>query len=304
MLEQCLASLDNQVAEPGQLEVVVIDNGSTDSTPDMLRDWQRAGEHRRVVVEPRVGVVNARNASLHATDREILLYVDDDALVPAAWARAHLAVYESDDRAGSVGGPVSLFWPDSRPDWITDELTQWFSALDFGDESGPFPTIHGPYGTNMSIRRTAAIEAGGFDRWLGRSGASLLSGEEPDLTRRLRAAGWNIVYTPSAAVVQQVIPERMNRRWLLRRGWAQGVSNARLEILAERPDSLTCFRRSIAELGDSARRWWRRQTGSTDEEELASLIRVLAHTAAGVEYLRVCTHIRAAPNTTTLPPDR
>lgn len=294
VLGQCLASLDNQIAEPGQLEILVVDNGSTDATPDLLRDWTRAGRNRSVVVEPRAGLVNARNAALRASASVVVLFVDDDALMPAGWAHGHLTVYESDERAGAVGGPVGLHWPAGRPAWITDEITQWYSALELGDDTGPFPTVHGPYGTNMSVRRSAALEVGGFDGWLGRTGGNLLSGEESDLTRRLREAHWDIVYTPAAAVVHQVLPERVERRWLRRRGWAQGLSNARLEILADRPTSGMCVERSLVELRDSAGRWWRRRRGLTDEEELASLLRILAHAAASFEYLRVAVRGRAA----------
>lgn len=296
-LEQCLASLENQIAEPGQLEILVVDNGSTDATPDLLREWLQKGPDRRVVGEPRIGVANARNTSLRSTTRDVLLSADDDALVSSGWARAHLAVYEQDDRVGAVGGPVGLHWPAGRPAWITDELTQWYSALELGDDTTLFPTVHGPYGTNMSLRRSAALAVGGFDPWLGRLGDRLISGEEPDLTRRLRAAGWDVVYAPAAAVVQQVLPERLDRHWLRRRGWAQGVSNARLEILADRPTRRTCLERALAELRDSAHRWRRRRRGVGDEEELAALCRVLAHAACGLEYARcaVCRSTLTGP---------
>jgi glycosyltransferase involved in cell wall biosynthesis len=287
VLAQCLACLENQIVEPGQLEVLVVDNGSTDATAAMLRGWERAPD-RRVVVEPRIGVANARNASLRATTRDVVLALDDDALVAAGWARAHLDAY-ADDGVAAVGGPVGLHWPAGRPEWMTEELTQWYSALELGDDAGPFPTVHGPYGTNMSVRRSAALAVGGFDPWLGRVGTRLISGEEADLTRRLRAAGWRIVYEPAAAVVQQVLPERLDRRWLRRRAWSQGTSNARLEILAERPGRARCVERSVAELRDAAQRWGVRRRGDGDEEELASLCRVLAHAACGLELLRMAT---------------
>jgi glycosyltransferase involved in cell wall biosynthesis len=290
ILEQCLASLETQIVEPDQLELLVVDNASNDGTSSFLDAWQSGGTNRRAVTEPRLGVVNARNTALRSSTRDVVLFVDDDGLVPPGWARAHLGVYTTGDRAdrvGAVGGPVGLHWPVGRPAWMTDELTQWYSALDLGDDIGPFPTVHGPYGVNMSVRRVAVLEVGGFDPTLGRRGRRLLSGEEPDLTRRLRAAGWDVIYTPAAAVVQQVLPERLDRRWLRRRSWAQGVSNARLEMLADGSGRRADMVRSgFAELRDSGRRWRQRRTGSTDEEELAALLRILAHAAAGFEYLR------------------
>jgi glycosyltransferase involved in cell wall biosynthesis len=184
VLPQCLASLETQVAEPGQIEVLVVDNGSTDGTPDLVRRWCEQGEERRAVTHSEVGLSGARNAALAASDRDVVLFVDDDALTPPTWARAHLQAYAGDDRAGTVGGPVGLTWPAGCPDWVSDEVTMWYSALDKGDDAGPFPGDHGPYGTNMSVRRTAALDVGGYDPGLGWCGGALLSGAEPAMTRR------------------------------------------------------------------------------------------------------------------------
>jgi GT2 family glycosyltransferase len=287
LLGQCLASLDNQLAEPGQIEVMVVDNGSTDGTEELLAGWLRAGEGRRVVHEARPGLSRARNAALEASDREVVLFLDDDALAPPHWAAIHLAAYAGYEETGSTGGPVGLEWPSGRPEWITDSLIQWFSQLELGDETATFPTSHGPYGTNMSVRRKAALEVGGYDPDLGRGGRSLRSGEEPDLTRRLREAGWQIVYAAGAAVVHQVDAERLDRRWLLKRGWGQGVSNARLELLAGQwPSRGERLRRARAELRDARERAWRWREDRDDPEALAELVLVLAHAAAGVELLR------------------
>jgi hypothetical protein len=92
---------------------------------------------------------------------------------------------------------------------------------------------------------------------------------------------------PEAGLVHHVTAERADRRWLLRRGWAQGVTNARLEVLAEHPGRRVLARRSGAELQDAAQRWWRRRTGADGEEELAALARVAAHAAHAVELARL-----------------
>ncbi len=225
-LADCLASLEGQ--RPDDLEIVVVDNGSTDGTATFLARWQAQGANRVSVEEPVAGLSRARNRGLTVAAGDIVLFLDDDAVAPAAWAAAHLAAY-GDDRVVAAGGPVELEFPQGRPAWAVRELEHWWSALDHGDAPGPFPPPHGPYGTNMSVRRAAALAVGGFDVTLGRIGDSLLSSEEADLFERLWSSGGSIRYEPAARVIHRVTPDRLRVRWLLRRGWAQGRSNARRE---------------------------------------------------------------------------
>jgi glucosyl-dolichyl phosphate glucuronosyltransferase len=285
LLQRCLASLDSQVVDGNEIEVLAVDNGSTDNTQEVLGNWQQRGRYRRSVREPRIGLSNARNAALEASEREIVIFVDDDALTPPAFAQAHLAAYTSGARVGAAGGPVLLTWPAGRPEWIIDELTEWYSALDLGDEPGPYPHPHGPYGTNMSVWRKAALELGGFNPRFGRRGRSLLSSEERDLSRRLIKAGWAIRYAPAAAVIQQVLPERLTRRWFLRRGWAQGISNARFEVLDQSLSLRHRLGHALAEFRISAKMFARRS--ARDRDELLVLTRVLAHASAALEFARL-----------------
>jgi glycosyltransferase involved in cell wall biosynthesis len=296
LLAQCLACLDQQLAEPGQVEVLVVDNGSSDGTPALLETWSDGGGDRRAIHEPRAGLSRARNAALEASERDVVLFLDDDALAPPRWAAQHLDAYGRAEHTGSTGGPVGLEWPVGRPGWVTDTVVPWYSALELGDETGPFPTEHGPYGTNMTVHRKAALSVGGYDPKLGRGGRRLLSGEEPDLTRRLREAGWGITYVAGAAVVHQVSSDRLDRRWLLRRGWWQGRSNARVDLRAGRfPTPVDRLRGAKDELADAGRRArsWRRD----DPDALAALALVLAHAATGAELARSAASGTAAATT-------
>lgn len=238
-LGECLSHLAAQVVSgagvPGDatLEVVVVDNGSTDGTPAVVRAWCAADPgRRRAVHEPVAGLSRARNRGVAAARGEVVLFVDDDAVAPRGWAAAHLAAYDRDPAVVGVGGPVALRWPDGRPRWLAPRLEHWFSALDHGDAAGPFPPPHGPYGTNMSLRRSALLAAGGFDERLGRRGRSLVSSEEADLFARVWAGGGVVAYEPAALVLHAVTRDRLRRRWVLRRGWAQGRSNARRHLMA------------------------------------------------------------------------
>jgi glycosyltransferase involved in cell wall biosynthesis len=226
-LRECLDHLDDQVGAD-EREVVVVDNGSTDGTAAAIRAWAAADPaRRRHVHEPVAGLSRARNRGIAAARGDVVLFIDDDALAPRGWVAAHLRAHDRDPAVAAVGGPVVLRWPGGRPHWLTPGLEHWFSALDLGDDPVVWPTPHGPYGTNMSVRRSVFERVGGFDERLGRRGRSLVSSEEGDLFARVTAAGGVLVYEPAALVLHGVTADRLTRRWVLRRGWAQGRSNAR-----------------------------------------------------------------------------
>jgi|SRR6476620_4450502 glycosyltransferase involved in cell wall biosynthesis len=285
VLRGCLASLDNQLFDDDDVEVLVVDNGSTDRTPELLAQWSAdSPKTRRSVREPLIGLVNARNAALAASDREVVIFIDDDALATPTWAQAHLSAYLPGAGIGSVGGPIGLVWPSGRPGWITETLHPWFSALDLGDAAGPYPNEHGPYGTNMSVWREAAVALGGFNPRFGRRAGNLMSGEEPEMSHRLVEAGWKLYYEPSAAVVQQVLAERIDRDWLLRRGWAQGVTNARLAVDQTDGSRRTRLRQAKDELKQAARLYRRRDR--RPDADLAEMVLVRTHTGAAREFVR------------------
>lgn len=216
------------------MEVVVVDNGSTDGTPAVIETWRAVDpDRRRTAHEPQPGLSRARNRGVAEARGDVVLFIDDDAVAPRGWVGAHLAAYHRDPAVSGVGGPVSLWWPDGRPPWLAPRLEHWFSALDHGDEAVEFPRPHGPYGTNMSLRRAVFDEVGGFDERLGRRGRSLVSSEEADLFARVWEAGGRVAYEPAALVLHGVTRDRLSRRWVLRRGWAQGRSNARRRHGAE-----------------------------------------------------------------------
>ena len=233
-LRTCLAHLADQVVPDGtRVEVLVVDNGSTDGTPAVLDAWRAADpEHRRATDEPRAGLSRARNRGVADARGEVVLFIDDDAVAPRGWVAAHLATYRRDPAVSAVGGPVSLRWPDGRPGWLAPRLEHWFSALDHGDRAVAFPPPHGPYGTNMSLRRAVFEAVGGFDERLGRRGRSLVSSEEADLFARVWEGGGRVAYEPAALVLHGVTRDRLSRRWVVRRGWAQGRSNARRRLMA------------------------------------------------------------------------
>jgi glycosyltransferase involved in cell wall biosynthesis len=294
-LRRCLDALAVQLPVAGGIEVVVVDNGSRDRTPALLKEWAAAApDARRVVHEPRVGLSRARNTGIAAARHDVVAFIDDDAIAPRGWVAAHVAAYERDPSPSAVGGPVVLAWPNGRPAWVTPRLEHWWSAIDHGDESMPYPGPHGPYGTNMSVRRTTVTSVGGFRTSLGRRGRDLLSGEEAALWAAVWAAGGAIRYEPAALVVHEIVADKLGRGWILRRGVAQGRTNARLAAMdgpRRRHDVVGAVREDarFALAGSSAVAQAVRSRQTTSSDVLDDVARGLGHATAVLEHVRLRT---------------
>jgi GT2 family glycosyltransferase len=78
----------------------------------------------------------------------------------------------------------------------------------------------------MAFRRDALADAGEFCEELGRTGDTLLSGEDSDMVRRVLAAGWRVWLEPRAAVFHAVHTERLHSRFYWRRLWWAGIGRA------------------------------------------------------------------------------
>ncbi|MGQ0830930.1 MAG: glycosyltransferase family 2 protein [Microthrixaceae bacterium] len=228
LLDGCLRAVLADRPRDGSVEVVVVDNGSTDDTPAVVASHDGV----RYVIEPRRGLARARNAGLAAAAAGMVAFLDDDARSMPGWTAALLHARERWPTAVAIGGPVVLEWGAPRPAWLVPALTRWFSAVDHGPAARLLDPNEQPVGANLTVARDPALAVGGFAPELGRMGASLASEEEVDLLRRLRATGGEVAWEPAAAVRHLVPPERMTRRWIVRRAWAQGRSDRTAARLA------------------------------------------------------------------------
>jgi glycosyltransferase involved in cell wall biosynthesis len=232
------AAIDSLLAQDfaAEYEVVVVDNGSSDRTSEVVK--QRLGNPRlKYVFEPILGLSVARNTGAKVANGEILAYLDDDAVASDRWLQILFSAYQNNPKLAIAGGKVTLLWPQDiqPPKWLSPGLAGNLGAYDLGDSivyiDQPGLT---PRGLNYSIRRNFLEEIGGFDPNLGRVGKNLLSNEELQMTELALQKGWQVAYLPDALAAHNVSPERVNRSWFLSRGWWQGISECYREQLAGR----------------------------------------------------------------------
>lgn len=233
-----------------KVEVIVVDNGSTDGSVVAVEEMARVDGRVTLVREPRLGLSQARNTGSSVASGKVVAFLDDDAVVAPGWTGALLDVFAATPDIAAVGGRSTLAWPHNRrPGWLPERYESYYSGVDYGPERILLEPPRIPYGVNMALDRSWLDRLGGFDTRLGRKGHSLISCEEQDLFLRLRAAGGQVWYEPGAAVYHRVDPSRARRSWVIRRAFAQGQTHGlapllRVALLA--PDSQSSDR--VAEL--------------------------------------------------------
>ncbi|XBS71452.1 glycosyltransferase family 2 protein [Acerihabitans sp. KWT182] len=100
--------------QPGEFEVIVVNNASTDRTPAVAAEFDNV----RLVYEPIKGLTRARQKGLESASGDILAYIDADTRMPAGWVGKVLAAYENDGSLVCVSGPYRYFdLPGSKACW-------------------------------------------------------------------------------------------------------------------------------------------------------------------------------------------
>jgi GT2 family glycosyltransferase len=217
LLADCLRSLRTQNYPADRFEIIVVDDGSTDATPDVVRRY--LGLHRPEVrylrIEPS-GLNAGRNAGIEASHGDPISFVDDDVEVPEGWLAAMAEAASRYPDSGCFGGPVRLRFEAPPPRICEMESWRPESALDYGPDERDVPDV---VGCNLTIRRWAVEKAGRFD-------ASMpLYGDETEWQRRLTRTGTRIMYIPTAWLWHRRTVADLRPFTMLRRRFRRGMGS-------------------------------------------------------------------------------
>src|SRR5262245_19860801 len=115
-----------------EYEVVVIDNNSTDRTPQVVPELAPAFHGRlRYALEVRQGLNHARNRAVAEARYVSVALRDDEVEVDENWRNSLAAAYEGEDYA-AVGGRAYLIYPCERPKWLGERSEGLLSAVNWG----------------------------------------------------------------------------------------------------------------------------------------------------------------------------
>lgn len=232
LLRDCLDSLLAQSAPAWKLSIVVVDNGSTDGTAELVQTQYPSV--RLVALPTNTGFAHAANRGIAESSAPFVVLVNNDAVCDPGFIAAILAPFESadDDRLAAVTGrillahkyrPLQPTEPDRKAALVGFDGRRWVVAED-GDYRGielvnstgtqvttsgngrdrdwlrpaadppPSSDVFGFCGGAVALNRKALDDVGLFDASL------FLYYEDTDLSWRLRRRGWRIAYAHEAVV--------------------------------------------------------------------------------------------------------
>ena len=216
-------------------EIIVIDNGSTDNTADVVNEVSsEPGVSIHYALEPRRGVTFARNRGAKIAQFPYLAYLDDDCSVQPDWLSALMQGFNLDDDVAVVGGRVVLDWSHTkRPTWLGPDLEPWLAE---NSNLGTQPLIFGEnvqvMEGNMALTREAWQAAGGFLGMEQFGSQNMSAGEVLYLIQKLRQLNYQVAFIPQAVAVHRMGTYTRGR--FIQRAYWQGVSDGVLDYLLNR----------------------------------------------------------------------
>jgi hypothetical protein len=222
LLRACLESLAGQSGVA--FEVIVVDNGSTDGSPEMVEsDFCPDGRLRLKLIRNRSnrGFCAANNQGAAAAGGEFVALLNNDAEADPGWLAALAAAFEGRPEVGMAASKIlvhedprridkagHLIYPDGQ------NRGRGSGEIDRGQYDRVEETLW-PDGCAAMYRRSMLDRIGGFDEDL------FAYGDDAELGLRARIAGWRCLYMPDAVVRHH-------------RGVSLGLTSARRLMLIER----------------------------------------------------------------------
>ena len=224
-IDVCLQSLKELDYPDDKLEIIVVDDASTDQTPDVVCRYPV----RLIGLKQHKQASYCRNLAARHARGDILAFIDSDCLAGSAWLRELVPAFK-DAHLGACGGVVDNYFNENgldRYEKVKSSLnvSSWFRRSQKDDPFFYLPAC------NLLARRPLFLELGGFNE-------ELVVGEDVDFCWRIRKRGYQIEYRPQGRVYHK----HRNRVFsFCRRRFEYGTSEPLLNKLHPEKIKEICF---------------------------------------------------------------
>ena len=223
-----LQSVAENKLSHSEYEIVLVNNNCTDNTEAECDRFRTDYPDIRFVycIERNQGLSHARNCGIHNASGDVLVYVDDDALVNEDYLQTYADFFKRNATAQAAGGPIIPRYDGcEEPAWMSHYTRQLITGkLYLGDRERVFPRGSFPGGGNAAYRRSVFDAVGLFNVDLGRKGNSLIGAEEKDLFDKMTSQGIKFYYLPTSILYHLIPPKKLTQDYFDRLTYGIGQS--------------------------------------------------------------------------------
>lgn len=223
-----LESLAANTLSKEKYEIILVDNNCQDHTHDVCMKFVASHPDIafRYVVETEQGLSAARNKGIKEAKGDLIVYVDDDALVDDHYLQDYFDWFDSHPETMAAGGPIyPLYEEGEEPKWMSPYtkalLTAW---MDYGNKVREYPSGRYPGGGNSAYRRTVFGQVGLFNTNLGRKGGNLMGSEEKDIFDKMHSLDMQVLYLPWPVLHHSIPKKKLERPYFNRLTLQMGTS--------------------------------------------------------------------------------
>jgi len=221
--------------KPEEWEILIVDNASTDSTPQVVKEYQLAFEEIckvGYVVEQQQGAAFARTRAAKEANSELVAFVDDDNLLFPNWVSQAILFAESHPEVGAFGGQIHGKYETSPPSYL-NRFKHFLAIIEKGRE--PFPYLPEkrmlPPSAGLVVKRQIWLKHVPSRLTLsGRVGNSLVAGEDLEALAYVQKAGWEIWYNPEMEMDHDIPSKRLEEEYFLRIALSTGLCRHQIRV--------------------------------------------------------------------------
>ncbi|MBW4443474.1 MAG: hormogonium polysaccharide biosynthesis glycosyltransferase HpsE [Plectolyngbya sp. WJT66-NPBG17] len=222
-------------------EVLIVDNNSTDSTSEIIQQYQRHWQGEaplRAVLERKQGAAIARRRAIEEAQGKWVGFIDDDAVPTPTWVQDAFDFAESRPKIGAFSGQIIPEY-ESEPLPSFDRIAYHMPVMMLPEQFcyRQYPKRGYPEGVGLVIRRDVWLEYVPERQMIQgpvKSGFAL-KGEEVESLSHIRRTEWEIWYNGKMAVIHRIPTRRLERGYLLNFFRIIGLSQHRFRMLRLKP---------------------------------------------------------------------
>ena len=230
-LPRTFAALGEVTAPQGGIEIILVDNNSSDETAELMQTFARQ-QGAVVLSEPKQGKAHALNAGLEVAKGQLVVFTDDDTIADADWIVAFVTAATQNPDISVFAGQIRPEWPTPPPEWLSGLARNGRSCACTPEAvgEGPLPAWQAK-GPNFMVRGDVARTLRfGVDPQNYGEGQRARGNEDTDFVMRAAvASGGTVHYVPSATIRHIIRPHEMTLRAVFERYVRIGVGQPQLQ---------------------------------------------------------------------------